>query len=98
MHVTATPTKSNKIPVRITADSIKIAGTKLNLSIDVVDIYEKNIDSKNVTINIVRNHFIASLLGFFSFFGGKALGKSFAKNKCTSIIYAVAKILSIFEK
>ena len=30
--------------------------------------------------------------------GGKALGKSFAKNKCTSIIYAVAKILSIFEK
>ena len=42
--------------------------------------------------------FIMSALVASITVGGKALGKNFAKTKCTNIIYAVAKILSIFEK
>lgn len=42
--------------------------------------------------------FIMSALVASITVGGKALGKSFAKNQCTTIIYAVSKVLSIFEK
>ena len=42
--------------------------------------------------------FIMSALVASITVGGKALGKSFAQTKCTDIIYAVSKILSIFEK
>ncbi len=44
-------------------------------------------------IQFLMSAFVASLT-----VGGKALGKSFAKTKCNSIIYAVSKPLSIFEK
>ncbi|MGN1331004.1 MAG: hypothetical protein ACI4VN_06735 [Clostridia bacterium] len=44
-------------------------------------------------IQFIMSALVASLT-----VGGKALGKSFAKNKCTTIIYAVSKVLSVFEK
>jgi len=44
-------------------------------------------------IQFIMSALVASLT-----VGGKALGKGFAKNKCTTIIYAVSKVLSIFEK
>ncbi len=42
--------------------------------------------------------FIMSALVASFTVGGKALGKNFAKTQCTTIIAAVSKVLSIFEK
>lgn len=42
--------------------------------------------------------FIMSALVASFTVGGKALGKNFAKTQCTTIIGAVSKILSVFEK
>lgn len=47
----------------------------------------------NFDIQFIMSALVASIT-----VGGKALGKNFAKTKCTNIIYAVAKVLSIFEK
>lgn len=44
-------------------------------------------------VQFLMSAFVASLT-----VAGKALGKSFAKYQCTKIIFAVSKVLSIFEK
>ena len=53
--------------------------------------------TQNLGLNFNIQFLMSALVASFTV-GGKALGKSFAKNKCNSIIYAVSKILSIFEK
>ena len=48
-----------------------------------------------LTIDI---QFVMSALVASFTVGGKALGKNFAKTQCTTIIGAVSKVLSVFEK
>lgn len=72
--VTATPIISKIIPMKITKINIKIAGNSANPFNAFVDMKENVIDSMNVVINTVINHFnpelsLASFLLFcFSIF------------------------------
>lgn len=68
--VTATPIMSNIIPTKITNTNINVAGNKANPFNAFVDIKENVIDSINVVINTVINHFKCelSLVSFLLFF------------------------------
>lgn len=96
--------KGAKTAIKLIRSAPKVSNVCADVIGDIAGVLSGAI-SAIITLKITQKlglsfdiQFLMSALVASITVGGKALGKSFAKNKCTSIIYAVAKILSIFEK
>lgn len=96
--------KGAKTAIKLIRSAPKVSSICSDVIGDIAGVLSGAI-SAILTIKITQNlgldfniQFLMSALVASFTVGGKAIGKSFAKNKCNSIIYAVSKILSIFEQ
>ena len=93
--------KGSKMAIKLIRSAPKVSNFCNDVIGDICGVLSGAI-SAILTIKITNNfglstniQFIMSALVASLTVGGKALGKEFAKRKCNSIIYGVAKILSL---
>lgn len=96
--------KGAKTAIKLIRSAPKVSNICADVIGDICGVLSGAI-SAILTIKITQNmglsydiQFIMSALVASFTVGGKALGKNFAKTKCTTIIAKVSQVLSIFEK